>query len=414
MRGATSEAAVVPSRIAFLSHTAMGGDFVVGSHHLATALAAQGHDVLHLSAPVTPAHVLGLRDKFTRRRFARFLHGGETHHGVRDVVPLALLPWALARRRPALMQGHTRWMLAAPLRGVRSLQLAQADQLIVDEPRMLGVALARTSRATLAYRATDLYAAMRGDPRITDAERILCRRAEVIVATSAQIAAHLRALTGRQVHVIGNGVAYTRFATPQALDPAFETLPGERGNRAIYVGAFDARFCAQALRAAAQALSARIFILAGPGGERIAAALSMPNIHATGAVPYSSLPGLLQACAVGLLPFSANDANAGRSPMKLFEYAAAGLAVAASCSFRPGGAMPSLSIAASQADFARAVGAAFEQSSDPTQVARGREVSRAEDWSAKAAELMRLMQLQAPIERGAADEPLLPVRNSWN
>jgi len=409
-------------KIAFLSHTAMGGDFVVGSHHLAAALAARGHDVLHVSAPVTPAHVLGLRDGFTRRRFARFLHGGETHHGVRDIVPLALLPWALARTRPVLMRAHSRWMLAAPLRGVRSLQLAHADQLIVDEPRLLGAVLARPSRATLAYRATDLYAAMRGDPRITDAERILCRRAEVIVATSEQIAAHLRALSGRHVHVIGNGVDYTRFATPQTLAPALATLPGQRGSRAIYVGAFDARFCAESLRAAALALPARTFVLAGPGGERIAAALSLPNIHATGAVSYESLPGLLQACVVGLLPFSANDANAGRSPMKLFEYAAAGLAVAASCSFRPGGAMPSLSIAASLPDFARAVGAAFEQAGDATQVARGREVSRAEDWNAKAAELMRLLQqahaestLQESAEvRGSIGEPLLPVRNSWN
>jgi hypothetical protein len=409
-------------KIAFLSHTAMGGDFVVGSHHLATALAARGHDVMHVSAPVTPAHVVGLRDEFTRRRFARFLRGGEVHHGVRDIVPLALLPWALARRRPALMYAHSRWMLAAPLRGVRSLQLAQADQLIVDEPRMLGAALARPSRATLAYRATDLYAAMRGDPRITDAERILCRQAEVIVATSEQIAAHLRDISGRHVHVIGNGVAYSRFATPQPLVAAFEALPGERAKRAIYVGAFDARFCAESMRAAAQSLPGHTFILAGPGGERIAAALSLPNLHATGAVPYESLPGLLQACAVGLLPFSANDANAGRSPMKLFEYAAAGLAVAATCSFRTGCDMPSLSVATSRADFARAVGAAFELSGDAARMASSCEVARAEDWNAKAAELMGLL-LQARAERTppeaedvrrAVEEPLLPVRNSWS
>jgi len=409
-------------RIAFLSHTAMGGDFVVGSHHLAAAFAARGHDVLHVSAPVTPVHVLGLRDGFTRRRFTRFLRGGETHHGVRDIVPLALLPWALARTRPALMRAHSRWMLAAPLRGVRSLELAQADQLIVDEPRLLGMALARPLRATLSYRATDLYAAMRGDPRIADAERILCRRAELIVATSQRIATHLRELSGRQVHVIGNGVDYPRFATPQSLAPDLRALPGQRSTRAIYVGAFDARFCAESVRAAAQALPAHTFVLVGPGGERIAAALSLPNIHATGAVPYESLPGLLQACAVGLLPFSANDANAGRSPMKLFEYGAAGLAVAASCSFRPGSAMPSLSIAASEADFARAVGAAFEQASDTAQVARGREASRAEDWNAKAAELMRLLQ-QAHAEgtlqgtgalHGPVGQPLLPVRNSWS
>ena len=36
----------------------MGGNFVVGSHHLATAFAARGHEVLHVSAPVTPAHLL--------------------------------------------------------------------------------------------------------------------------------------------------------------------------------------------------------------------------------------------------------------------------------------------------------------------------------------------------------------------
>lgn len=409
-------------KIAFLSHTAMGGDFVVGSHHLAAALAARGHDVTHLSAPVTPAHVLGLKDAFTRRRFARFLRGGDIHHGVRDIVPLALLPWALARRSPALMRAHSRWMLAAPLRGVRSLRFAQADQLIVDEPRLFGAALPRSTRATLAYRATDLYAAMRGDPRITDAERILCRRADVIVATSEKIAAHLRDVSGRQVHVIGNGVSYTRFATPQALDAGFPHLPGLRGSRAIYVGAFDARFCVDSVRTAALAMPAHTFILAGPGGERVATALSLPNIHATGAVPYESLPGLLQACAVGLLPFSANDANAGRSPMKLFEYAAAGLAVAASSAFRPGGVIPSLSIAATPAEFARAVGAAFELATDEAQVQRGRDVAHAEDWGAKAAELMRLLQqartqdaLQELIDtRGAVEEPLLPARNSWN
>jgi glycosyltransferase involved in cell wall biosynthesis len=405
-------------RIAFLSHTAMGGSFVVGSHHLAAALAARGHEVQHVSAPVTPAHVLGLRDGFTRQRFARFLRGGEIRQGVRDIVPLALLPWALARSRPVLMHAHSRWMLATPLRSVTSLQLTQADHLIVDEPRMLGIAWSRGARATLAYRATDLYAAMRGDARIADAERLLCRRADVIVATSEQIAAHLRALSGRHVHVIGNGVDYARFAAPQPLAP---TLPGERARRAIYVGAFDARFCAQSLCAAADELPAHTFVLAGPGGERIAAELARPNIHATGAVPYEFVPALLQACAVGLLPFSANGANAGRSPMKLFEYAAAGLPVAASSAFRPGRAMPNLSIAGAHTDFARAVAAAFEHAADAGEIARAREVARAEDWAAKAAELLRLMQharaeanLQDAPEGSAVGEPLLPVRNSWS
>jgi hypothetical protein len=408
-------------RIAFLSHTGMGGSFVVGSHHLAAAFAARGHEVQHVSAPVTPAHLLGLRDAFVRRRFARFLGGGEMHQGVRDVVPLALFPWKVARSQPALMQAHSRWMLASPLRGVRSLQLAHSDHLIVDEPRMLGVALSRGSRATLTYRATDLYAAMRDDSRIADAERLLCRRADVIIATSERVATHLHELSGRHVEVIGNGVSYSRFATPQPLSPVLAPLPGERARRAIYVGAFDARFCAQSLCAAADGLRTHTFVLAGPGSERVATTLARPNIHATGAVPFESLPGLLQSCAVGLLPFSANGANAGRSPMKLFEYAAAGLSVAASSVFQPGVATPSLAVAASDGDFARAVCAAFESAADAGQIERGRAVARAEDWGAKATLLLRLIQharaeanLQDVPDDSVVADPLLPVRNSWS
>jgi glycosyltransferase involved in cell wall biosynthesis len=316
-------------------------------------------------------------------------------------------------------------MLAAPLRGVGSLCLPEADYLVVDEPRFLGAALAPASRATLTcratltYRATDLYAAMRGDPRIADAERMLCRRADLIVATSEAVASHLRALSGRQAHLISNGVDYTHFAAVRDLPHEVAALPGERASRAVYVGAFDARFCTASLRAAALALPGRTFLLAGPGSERVAMALALPNIHATGPMPYETLPALLQACAVGLLPFSPDAANAGRSPMKLFEYAAAGLTIAATSSFRRGRApMPTLSIAASPEDFARAVGAAFELSSDAALLGQARESARAEDWAVKAAELLRLMQqarAEAALhEPAAAEAPPLRMRNSWN
>ena len=403
-------------KIAFLSHTAMGGSFVVGSHHLATSLAARGHEVQHVSAPVTPAHVFNLGDEFVRARLGRWWRGGETLAGVRDVVPFSPLPWPLARLHPALMRAHSRAILAAPLRGTGSLRLAQADHLIVDEPRFLGIALSRHSQATLTYRATDLYAAMRGDPRIADAERALCRHAAAIVATSENIAVHLRALSGRQVQVIANGVDFAHFSRLPGPGTADEAA---RASRAVYVGAFDARFCRAALRNAALAHPARSFLLAGPGAARVTGELGLRNVLALGAVPYETLPALLQSCAVGLLPFSPADANAGRSPMKLFEYAAAGLTVAATHAFRPGGvSLPTLCRATSPDDFAQAVGAAFEQAADAARIATARDIARAQDWHAKAAELLQLVQqarAESPLPRpGAVDMRLLPVRNSWN
>ena len=90
--------------VVFLSHTAMGGAFVVGSHHLATAFAAAGHSVTHLSAPVSIPHfALAMGGGFTRTRVLRWLRGGEYFNGVQDVVPLSLIPWRAARHLPGLM-----------------------------------------------------------------------------------------------------------------------------------------------------------------------------------------------------------------------------------------------------------------------------------------------------------------------
>jgi teichuronic acid biosynthesis glycosyltransferase TuaH len=377
-------------KIGFLSHTAMGGNFVVGSHHLAKSFASRGHEVLHVSAPVTPAHLLRLRDAFVRRRFARFARGGSEVAGVRDIVPFSLLPWALARRGPSMMAMHFATLLASPTAMIGALRLHDADCLIVDEPRLSG--LIGPAPKILVYRATDLYAVMRDDQRILEVEREICRRADVLVGTSEGVAAHLRALSGRPVHVIGNGVDYEHFARARAAGSA-PAMPGDRATRAIYVGAFDGRFSIDALRAAALALPGIHFMLAGPGGERVAGELGLPNIQALGAVDYQHLPDLLGACAVGLLPFSQNAANAGRSPMKLFEYAAAGLSIAATSTLRPGASsLPTLSVAASDDSFPAAVARAFELATDASSIQRARDLAHAEDWNAKAGELFRLLQ----------------------
>jgi teichuronic acid biosynthesis glycosyltransferase TuaH len=394
-------------KVDFLSHTAMGGDFVVGSHHLARSLAAQGHTVRHVSAPVTPAHLAKLGNAFVRRRCLRFGRGGETIEGVRDIVPFAPLPWALARANAALMRAHSRAMLAAPLRGAGSLRLGDSDFVVCDEPRLVGLALSAAPRATLAYRATDLYAAMRGDGRIADAERALCNRADLLIATSEPIAVHLRSLSGRDVAVIGNGVDGAHFASLRAWPASLAPLRGERAARAVYVGAFDERFSADAIAAAARALPDRVFVLAGPGGEGVVTRLALPNIQAIGAVPYACLPALLQSCSVGLLPFAASAVNAGRSPMKLFEYAAAGLAVAATAGFRASAAPPALVTSAIET-FGDAVAHAFSLAADSTLIAASRTAARAQDWAAKSAELLRLLQ-------GArAELPLQEPAPAWN
>ncbi|HKY01500.1 MAG TPA: glycosyltransferase, partial [Burkholderiales bacterium] len=108
--------------------------------------------------------------------------------------------------------------------------------------------------------------------------------------------------------------------------PEYADLPGPR---AVYAGALDDRFDFEQMHALAQ-LPLQI-VLIGPATPNASGVLgSLPNVHLLGPRPYRSLPGYLQHAQIGLLPLTRHPANEGRSPMKLFEYGAAGLPVIAS------------------------------------------------------------------------------------
>src|SRR5580693_3007721 len=72
----------------------------------AARLAARGWDVLFLSNPVSPFHVLNWRSHDTRLRLLQTMHGLKREHdGLRALLPMTLLP--LAGRFGA----HSQWVL---------------------------------------------------------------------------------------------------------------------------------------------------------------------------------------------------------------------------------------------------------------------------------------------------------------
>lgn len=300
---------------------------MVGSHHLARGMARLGHQVAHLSPPVTPAHLLKLREPFERERFARWRRGGDAVDGFVDLVPAGLWPWALAAciggdAAARFGRGHS----ASVRRLLARHGMLAPDLVFIDEPRLAHV-LTVVDVRRVVYRPTDLYAEMRGDPAVLDAERRLVARAQRFIATSEPVADHLRRLGTGAVLVLENGVDLDRFS-PATTGP-YPALPP--GPRVVYTGALDERFGLDALLAAARACPQAAFVLAGPPGAAVRAAVAdLPNVHLLGALPYASMPALLAQCQVALLPLSTQPANAGRSPMKLYEYAASGLSVVAS------------------------------------------------------------------------------------
>lgn len=309
-------------KILFASHTYLGGDFVVGSHQLAAALVRRGHDVLHVSTPLSPAHAARLADRRIRQRFA-LLGLGERAQGatpVRQAVPFSLLParppFVSARRNLALTT-----MLPSLPRLLRAAGMDAPDLALVDQPMFAGLRR-RVRPRVLLYRPTDLYPEMMGDARVLGIERALLAEADGVISASAPVDRRMAELApDRPRLVLENGVEFGFFAEP--ADPPAE-YAGIRGPRVVYVGALDGRFDTPAVARAAAALPDVQFLLIGPvDGQRAAAG----NVHYLGRRPYARLPAYLQHADAGILPLSDHPANRGRSPMKLYEYLAAGLGV---------------------------------------------------------------------------------------
>ncbi|MDT0156410.1 glycosyltransferase [Microbacterium sp. ARD32] len=288
------------TRVLFLSHSHAFGSFRVGSHHYARELARRGAEVVHLSTPISRVHrwlrrVSGEDDRAVPRGTHRDADG-VTHLVPRTVLPAPYGRFEVARE----LADH----------GIG----LDFDAVLIDQPLLWDESVRQLSKR-LVYRPTDLYPSgvkHRIQPRIVAA-------ADGVVATSSEV---LRGLGGirRPSLVIGNGVDVGHFTAAQDdSDP--------RPPVCVYVGALDARFDWDQLIRWARARADVHFVVAGPSPQPPVALPS--NVELVGAVSYDDLPSLLHSARVGLLPLSDDPLNAGRSPMKLYEYLAAGLAVLA-------------------------------------------------------------------------------------
>lgn len=312
--------------IVFASHTYIGSPFVVGSHHLANQFAEKGHTVFHLSTPVSPAHLLKFHGNTYKDRFVNWFKGGERRNHVINYVPFTFIPWNIAKyyRRKNLMYSGC-WPKIP--RKMKQYGISGIDLLLIDQYSFIGLEELIHPKVSI-YRATDLYSQMGSDERIDQLEQQLVQRADGIVATSAPVLSHLRRHNeAKPWLLLENGVDFDHFYNKN-IPPSF--LKGLSGPKAIYAGALDDRLDRAALAALASSIPELQLVLIGPcGPEDRGYFEAYSNIHLLGKVDYAELPFYLNCADIGLLPLSDHPANEGRSPMKLYEYAASGLPVIA-------------------------------------------------------------------------------------
>lgn len=149
------------------------------------------------------------------------------------------------------------------------------------------------------------------------------KKADLVIATSSRLKSKI-ALVNPRVREIGNGVDLKVFTPRTAAERRRGTT-----RTAGFVGAMYEWVDLGLVAVMARAFPRVSFMMVGPVREAMdREVVSVPeNLCFTGPVPYASVPDLMRAFDIGLVPFRVNDLTRAADPIKIYEYLACGLPV---------------------------------------------------------------------------------------
>lgn len=210
-------------------------------------------------------------------------------------------------------------------------------------------------------------------------------QADLVFASSYSLFRQL-SLEHPSVHLVPNGVDYQHFSVSQNNPP---DLP-ESKPIVGYSGAIAPWLDWDLLQKVISQNPAFHFVFIGALIKLTCFPLKADNLSYLGLKSYSLLPSYLQQFKIGLIPFKLTAMTQGCNPIKLYEYAAAGLPIAATplpeLSQSP---YPSLYLSSDPAHFSEFLHKALI---DPVNKSVRRSFALENDWRKRAEEIHKILQ----------------------
>lgn len=269
----------------------------------------------------------------------------------------------------------------------------------LDSPLVLALAyheadLAKLGLVRLVYEVIDELDVLPGNLRELQRAHVrLMATAMTVTATAERLLEKARTLRPDAL-LSPNAVdeRFIRTTVETTIGPPDDLAALVAGGRPIvgYYGALARWVDYELLRATASAHPEWEWLLIGPTLDDSLAdsrLTELPNVHWLGHRPYHRLPSYLRYFDVATIPFVLNETTHAVSPLKLFEYMAAGKPVVttamAECL-----RVPEVLAAADTADFSRQVARALKLRHDPAHAARLQAAARTHTWDIRVAELL--------------------------
>ena len=303
-------------KILFLSNASLANGFVVGSHQLAKSLINKGHSVNHISTPVSLIHFFKGKQGREKFFYALLENKKKTRFGFLDHIPITITPLGYSD----VLDKINHWVVN---RQIRKITGENIELIFIDQP-LLYSSLDLFKNAAKIYRPTDLYTEMAtGGRRFEAPEKKCIEKVSGVISTSIKVDQHISALTNKPRLTIKNGVDYDLFQQNEEINEA----PIEKASGCVYIGSIDFRFDLELAKKLACRYPEFQFDYFGPILIDINSTDLPENMRFPGPIPYKQIPLTLRKYKVSIIPMNKHPANEGRSPMKLYEFLAAGLPV---------------------------------------------------------------------------------------
>jgi glycosyltransferase involved in cell wall biosynthesis len=316
-------------KILMAEHTHYKSLFQVGCHHIARGLAERGHEITYISWYLSPLHLAYLatgKRKELLSRFSNYLHGGiQETKNLYTYVPFTLSPLVKLAMFDNIASANRTVKWSLPNLANKLNQNGKYDAFLIGDPRFVPL-IGQIEADKVILRLTDNVAEFENSPKVINQliKTGVNKANQVIVTSKPLIEIMQEKYNATNVSYIPNGVDYSHFATEGIQPDDLKNIPQPR---VTYIGAIENWFDCDLLAEVSQAMPEVSFIIIGPIRTDISKAENLPNVYFLGAKPYKELPNYLQHSDVGAIFFKRTPLIESVSPIKLYEYMAAGLPV---------------------------------------------------------------------------------------
>jgi glycosyltransferase involved in cell wall biosynthesis len=259
----------------------------------------------------------------------------------------------------------------------------------------------RLPRELLIYYCVDKWSAFEGfdSGTMERGERELCEAADLVIA-SAQDLAERCARYSSNVHYIPHGVDYDHFASALSDGPLRADLAAIPEPRVGFFGLIHEWVDVELIGKLAEILPYS-FVVIGSAKTDMSPVEGKPNVFVLGRRPYADLPAYSRGFHASIVPFKMTELTHSVNPIKLREYAAAGLPIVSSPLPEVVKCSDIATTALTVDEWVDALRTAVERGQDPAaREAQSRRVAH-EDWSYRCEEIARLVDRCAPVGSGA-------------